>query len=48
MRNRLHVFDEATRPLVDYYRGRGLLHTIDAAREQDAVTTAILDSLGVG
>jgi adenylate kinase len=46
--NRLQVFDEATRPLVDYYRERGLLHMIDAAREADAVTTAILDSLGVG
>lgn len=44
---RLHVFDEATRPLVDYYRERGLLHMIDAARDADAVTTAILDSLGV-
>ena len=46
--NRLQVFDEATRPLVDYYRERGLLHVIDAAREADTVTTAILDSLGVG
>lgn len=46
--NRLQVFDEATRPLVDYYRERGLLHMIDAAREADTVTTAILDSLGVG
>jgi adenylate kinase len=45
--NRLHVFDEATRPLVEYYRNRGLLHTIDAARDEQAVTTAILDSLGV-
>ncbi len=46
--NRLQVFDEATRPLVDYYRERGLLHVIDAAREADTVTTAILDSLGIG
>jgi adenylate kinase len=46
--NRLQVFDEATRPLVEYYRERGLLHMIDAAREADTVTTAILDSLGVG
>lgn len=45
--NRLHVFDEATAPLVDYYRERGLLHMIDAAREQETVTAAILDSLGV-
>ena len=32
VRNRLRVFDEATEPLVDYYRGRGLLHVIDASR----------------
>lgn len=44
--NRLQVFDEATRPLVEYYRGRGLLHMIDAAQEADTVTIAILDSLG--
>ena len=46
--NRLHVFDEATRPLIEYYRERGLLHMIDASRDEDTVTAAILDSLGVG
>jgi adenylate kinase len=46
--NRLLVFDEATSPLIEYYQGRGLLHTIDAARDAEVVTTAILDSLGVG
>lgn len=40
--NRLRVFDEATAPLVDYYRDRGLLHTIDAARPEDDVTESIL------
>ncbi len=45
--NRLHVFDEATRPLIEYYRARGLLHMIDASRDEDTVTAAILDSLGV-
>ena len=40
--NRLRVFDEATAPLVDYYRDRGLLHTIDANRPEDEVTEAIL------
>ena len=46
--NRLQVFDEATRPLIEYYRSRGLLHMIDASRDEDTVTAAILDSLGVG
>lgn len=44
--NRLRIFDEATHPLVDYYRGRGLLRVIDAAPEVDEVTDAILDVLG--
>jgi adenylate kinase len=43
--NRLAVFDEATRPLVDYYRERGLLHVIDADQDADAVTAAILAAL---
>lgn len=43
--NRLHVFDEATRPLVDYYRERGLLHVIDAAQDEDPVTAAILAAI---
>jgi adenylate kinase len=44
--NRLRVFDEATHPLVDYYRGRGLLHVVDAAQDADAVTESILAALG--
>jgi adenylate kinase len=45
--NRLRVFDEATHPLVDHYRERGLLHVIDAAQDEDAVTRDILEALGV-
>ena len=30
---RLHVYDEKTRPLVDFYRERGILSTIDAEGE---------------
>lgn len=44
--NRLEVFDEATRPLVGYYRERGLLHVVDANRDEDAVTAEILIALG--
>lgn len=46
VQNRLRVFDEATEPLVDYYRGRGLLHVVDAAQHEDAVTDAILSAIG--
>ena len=45
--NRLRVFDEATHPLVDYYRQRGLLHVVDAAPEAAQVSAAILAALDV-
>ena len=45
--NRLRVFDEATRPLVDYYRDRDLLHIINADQHEDDVTADILAALGV-
>ena len=47
VRNRLRVFDEATEPLVDYYRARGLLHVINANQDEDAVTADILAALGI-
>jgi adenylate kinase len=45
--NRLRVFDEATLPLIDYYRGRGLLHVINADQHEDEVTADILKALHV-
>jgi adenylate kinase len=45
--NRLRVFNEATEPLVEYYRGRGLLHVINANQHEDAVEHDILDALGI-
>lgn len=45
VRNRLRVFDEATHPLVDHYRERGLLHVVDADQSEDDVTAAILATL---
>jgi adenylate kinase len=45
VKNRLRVFDEATRPLVDYYRDRGLLKVVDADQDEDAVTEAIIRAL---
>jgi adenylate kinase len=46
--NRLRVFDAATRPLIDYYRERGLLHVIDADQHEDDVTSDILKALDAG
>lgn len=44
---RLAVFDKATAPLVEYYRGRGLLHVVDALGDPDAVTATLLTALGI-
>jgi len=38
---RLAVYEEQTRPLVDYYRAMGLLREIDADAELDAVTARV-------
>jgi adenylate kinase len=43
--NRLQVFEDATRPLIEYYRDRGLLHVVDANRGEDEVTDEILGVL---
>jgi adenylate kinase len=42
---RLRVFHADTRPLLDFYRERGILETIDAMQSVRAVSTAILESL---
>jgi adenylate kinase len=43
--NRLEVFEEATRPLVDYYGDRGMLHIVDASMDEQAVTDQIVAAL---
>jgi adenylate kinase len=44
---RLRVYDEKTRPLIDFYRARGLLRVIDAQGDLDAVTRRLAQVLGV-
>jgi adenylate kinase len=44
--NRLEVFDEATRPLIDYYRSRGLLHVVNGNLSEEEVTAEILAAIG--
>ncbi len=39
--NRLRVFDDATLPLIDFYRGRGLLAAVNGAQSPDEVAAAI-------
>jgi adenylate kinase len=45
VRQRLRVYEEQTRPLVDFYRERGLLVEIDGDQPIDDVTAAILAAL---
>jgi adenylate kinase len=42
---RLDVYESQTAPLVEYYRARGLLKTIDAEGDIDAVTARLVQAL---
>jgi adenylate kinase len=45
---RLRRFHSDTEPLVDLYRDRGILTTVDASASPDDVTSAILEALEAG
>jgi adenylate kinase len=45
VRKRLDVYRELTEPLVSYYRGKGLLKTVDGMAPVDEVTAAIRRAL---
>jgi len=45
VRERLRVYRDKTEPLVDYYRGKGLLREIDGNRPVDEVRRSILDAI---
>ena len=45
IRNRLRVFDENTRPLLDFYRDRGILVEVDGTGAVEAVTGRIRRAL---
>lgn len=42
---RLQVFHEETEPLLDFYRNRGILVTVDASPPPDEVTAAMLEAV---
>ena len=42
---RLRVYDEQTRPLIDFYRARGLLRVINAEGDVDEVTQRLVQAL---
>jgi adenylate kinase len=45
IRRRLRIFSEQTAPLVDYYRDRGILLTVEGNQSPDDVTATILRGL---
>lgn len=47
VRNRLDVYERSTAPLIDYYRGKDLLVTIDGDRPVDEVYADVASSLGL-
>jgi adenylate kinase len=47
IRNRLQVYERQTAPLVDYYTQKGLLKTVAASGEVDAVYSRLKSALGL-
>lgn len=47
VRRRLEVYREQTAPLIDYYRDRGTLHSIDGNRSPDEVTEALKEAIAL-
>jgi adenylate kinase len=47
IRNRLQVYERQTAPLIDHYRTQGLLKTVDANDEVDAVYRRLTQTLGL-
>jgi adenylate kinase len=45
VRHRLEVYNQHTRPLLEYYTSRGLIVSVDAAPPVDAVSTEIFKDL---
>jgi adenylate kinase len=47
VRNRLKVYRELTEPLVSYYRGKGMLKSVDGMAAVEDVTAAIRRAIGM-
>jgi adenylate kinase len=41
IRRRLQIYNENTRPLLDYYKQQGILHVLDASLSVDAASKAV-------
>ncbi len=46
IRQRLVAYDNQTKPLIDYYRGKSLLHDVEGDREPDLIAADLLKFLG--
>ena len=46
VQKRLAVYHEQTQPLIDYYKGKGVLHSVDGTQPMDAVFASITEILG--
>jgi adenylate kinase len=46
IRQRLVAYEQQTRPLIDYYRRRGVLQEVDGNRSPEAITRELIDFLG--
>ncbi|MFW5892828.1 MAG: adenylate kinase [Bacillota bacterium] len=46
VRNRLRIYESKTRPIIDYYKGRGLLVNINGMQSFEAVYRDIVKALG--
>jgi len=46
VKNRLRVYEAQTAPLIEYYKKKGLLHTVDGDQPINAVTVALGRALG--
>ena len=47
IQNRLDVYEKSTSPLVEYYRGQGILKTVDGNRDVEVVYTDVKKALGL-
>ena len=46
VRNRLDVYARSTAPLIDYYKGKGLLKVVDGAQSIDDVYASVKEAIG--
>jgi adenylate kinase len=47
IKNRLDVYEKNTSPLVEYYRGQGILKVVDGNRDIDVVFEDVKAELGL-